>query len=75
MDSNPEEDFRSNPEYKDAYYTFIELTMSCNKEEAIASMLYWMENAIAYGIVTKNVDWMDKFLAADDLFNSLCAGI
>ena len=67
-------DLRQEQEYKDAQDCFIELTMSCDKDEATAWMKGWMEDAIAYGISTKNRDWQHKFLAAYDLFNDLCPG-
>lgn len=69
--SNPDVDFRNTEDYKDAKYWFIETTMSCDEEEAINWMNYYMANAIAYGLETKNLDWRTKFLAAYDLFNSL----
>ena len=72
--NNPGVDFRSEADYKDAKNWFIETTMSCTEKEAIGWMKYYMENAIAYGIQTKNKDWRTKFLAAYDLFNSLTKG-
>jgi hypothetical protein len=60
------------PDYKDAKHWFIETTMSCTHEESIEWMKYYMANAIAYGIQTKNLDWRTKFLAAWDIFNDLC---
>ena len=57
--------------YLDAKDWFIETTMSCDQSEAIRWMQYYMSNAIAYGIQTKDLDWRTKFLAAYDLFNSL----
>ena len=65
-------DIRGEAEYSDAENVFTELTMSCNMNEAIRWMQYWMANAIAYGIQTKNRDWQHKFLAAYDIFNRLC---
>ena len=69
--NNPTVDFRADEDYKDAENWFIETTMSCTPEEAIRWMEYYMSNAIAYAIETKNLDWRTKFLAAYDLFNSL----
>ena len=69
--SNPEVDFREDADYVDAKNWFLETTMSCNKREAINWMKYYMANAIAYGIQTKNKDWRTKFLAAFDLYNEL----
>lgn len=64
-------DFRKDSHYKECEDMYVELTMSCDKKEAIGWMQYWMVNAIAYGIQTKNLDWKCKFLAAYDLYNSL----
>ena len=72
--SNPTIDFRKDPDYKDAEHWFIDTTMSCDPEEAVTWMKYYMANAIAYGIETKNRDWRTKFLAAYDLFISLTDG-
>jgi len=72
--NNPGIDFRTDADYIDAKDWFIETTMSCDKKEAINWMQYYMANAIAYGIETKNLDWRTKFLAAYDLFNSLTDG-
>lgn len=67
-------DYKTLPDYEDAKHWFIETTMSCNKNEAIEWMKYYMSNAIAYGIQTKNLDWRTKFLAGYDIFNSLTKG-
>lgn len=72
--NNPYNNFREDDDYKDAKDWFIETTMSCNTSEAVDWMKYYMANAIAYGIVTKNLDWMTKFLAAYDLFVDLTDG-
>lgn len=72
--NNPCVDFRQDADYKDAEHWFIETTMSCDQDEAINWMQYYMANAIAYGIQTKSLDWRTKFLAAYDLFNSLTKG-
>lgn len=66
--------YKQNEDYTDAHYWFIETTMSCNEEEAINWMKYYMADAIAYGIQTKNLDWRTKFLAAYDIFVSLTKG-
>lgn len=67
------QDFKEDDDYKDAKHWFIDTTMSCDKEEATNWMKYYMANAIAYGIQTKNLDWRTKFLAAWDIFRSLVA--
>ena len=72
--NNPNVGFREDADYKDAMHWFIDSTMSCTEEEAIRWVKYYMSNAIAYGIQTKNLDWRTKFLAAWDLFNSLTKG-
>lgn len=64
-------DIRTSAEYMDTYNIFIELTMSCDNEEAITWMKSWIYDSIAYGISTKNLDWQDKFLAAHDIYKSL----
>lgn len=71
--NNSTVDLRNDADYVSAKDWFIETTLSCSKEEAIKWMEYYMSNAIAYGIKTKNLDWRTKFLAAWDLFNSLTA--
>ena len=68
------EDYKENADYIDAKNWFVETTMSCDKDEAVNWMKYYMANAIAYGIQTKNLDWRTKFLAAWDLFKSLTDG-
>ena len=72
--NNPGIDFRKDADYEDAKYWMIDTTMSCDEDEAIGWMKYYMANAIAYGIETKNLDWRTKFLAAWDLFNHLTDG-
>lgn len=66
-------DYTAHPDYKDAQNWFYETTMSCNNEEVKRWMEYYMCNAIAYGIETKNLDWRTKFLAAYDIFSDLVA--
>lgn len=71
IDYNSREDLRKTADYEDAKFWFIETTSSCIKEEAINWMSYYMMNAVAYGMETKNLDWRTKYLAAYDLFMSL----
>ena len=66
-----EKNFWQEEDYIQSKDMFIETTMSCDKEEAINWMKYYMANAIAYGIQTKSLDWRTKFLAAWDLFKGL----
>lgn len=67
-------DYKENADYKDAKFWLYEVTMSCNGDEAVKWMKYFMLNAIAYGIQTKNLDWKTKFLAAYDIFVELTGG-
>lgn len=67
-------DYHEEPDYIDAKDWMLETTMSCNKQEAIEWMKFYMGKAIAYGIESKNLDWKTKFLAAWDLFHSLTDG-
>lgn len=63
--------FRYTKEYKEASNIFIDLTMSCNKGEAIHWMEKWMIDALAYGVETKDLDWRSFFMAAYDIHASL----
>lgn len=67
-------DYKEEADYKDASFWLYEVTSSCDKKEAIDWMKYFMVNAIAYGIQTKNLDWKTKFLAAYDIFVELTGG-
>ena len=67
-------DYKADADYEDAKHWFLETTMSCDHDEAVNWMKYYMANAIAYGIQTKNLDWRTKFLAAWDIFVSLTDG-
>ena len=69
--NNPGRDFTKDPEYKDAHNIFIDLTMSCDRGEAMNWMMEWVVDAVAYGFQTGNTDWQHKFLAARDILNSL----
>ena len=72
--AHKEDSPREHEEYEDAKHTFIELTMSCDREEALGWMRFWMVNALAYGIATKERDWQYKYLAAYDLQKSIMKG-
>lgn len=65
--------FRDTAEYEDAKDVFYEVTSSCDKDEAIHWMQYFMLNAIAYGY-TKDLNWRTYFMAAYDIFISLTDG-
>lgn len=67
-------DYKEQADYKDASFWFYEVTSSCDRKEAIDWMKYFMMNAVAYGIQTKNLDWKTKFLAAYDIFVELTEG-
>lgn len=65
------ETIRQSESYTDAKEWFLETTMSCDKGERINWLKYYMINAIAYGIATKDLDWRNKYLAAYDIFKGL----
>ena len=69
--SNPDKNLRVQPKYIEAKNMFIDCTMSCDYNEAAGWMRYWMEDAIAYGICTKDRAWAYFFLAAYDIHNAL----
>lgn len=62
---------RKTAEYQNTKSMYYECTMSCGHSEARAWLTAFMEEAINYGEVTKNLDWMDKFLAAYDILDDL----
>lgn len=64
-------DYKQDPDYIEARHMFIDTTMSCNQREAVQWLEYYMANAIAYGVTTKNLDWKTKFLAAYDLWKPM----
>lgn len=68
---NSGKDLRKQPEYKEADFVYFELTGSCDRQEAMSWMKYWMANAIAYGIQTGDTKWGYFFLAAYDLMQEL----
>lgn len=71
---NKEKDLRDQRDYKDAQGAFIDCTMSCDREEAIGWMRFWMGKAIAYGLQTHDKKWGYFFLAAYDLRSELING-
>lgn len=68
---NPSKDLRTQREYREAEDIYYELTMSCDRGEALAWLRYWMANAIAYGLTTKDTKWGYFFLAAYDIQSRL----
>lgn len=60
-------DHRQNPKYKAAEDVYYDLTGACTAEEAQRWAQYWTANALAYGIQTRDMDWVYLFLAAYDL--------
>ena len=68
VSSNPNKDLRKEPEYLDAKFLFIELTMSCDESEAKSWIKSWLLDAIGYGIETKDHKWMLLYLAAHDIY-------
>lgn len=71
---NSGKNLREQKEYRDAWDSFIDCTMSCDRGEAIGWMRYWMGKAIAYGLETKRREWGYFFLAAYDLRRDLMRG-
>ena len=59
--------FRKHPKYAQAYDNYIDMTMSCDREEAWTHANHWAFKAIVYGIQSKDTDWVYLFLAAYDL--------
>ena len=70
---NATPDLRTNTKYTNAKFRFIDETMSCNRQEAIAWMKHYMSEALTGGIDTKDKSWQYSFIAAYDLYNELCA--
>jgi len=66
-------DLRTNPIYENAKNRYIDETMSCNRQEAIAWMKHYMSESLTWGINNKDRRWQYSFAAAYDIFNSLCA--
>lgn len=58
-------------DYADAKDTFIEVTMSCTKDEAIRWMIFFMHNSLGYGVMTSGDKWKSMYLAAYDIYSSL----
>lgn len=61
------ESLRSTKEYRDACNIFMEITMSCDTEERIGWMNYFMNNAVAYGIFSKDTNWVYFYSAAYEI--------
>ena len=62
---------RSKKKYIEARDIFMEVTMSCDNEERIGWMKFFMDNAIAYGIYSKDTNWVNFYSAAYDILNCL----
>lgn len=61
-------DSYQNDDYYDSQEWMMEVTSSCDKEEAIDWMKYFMDKAVIYGKKEKNKDWKTKYLAAYDMY-------
>ena len=66
--NNPTRDFRSEKEYEEAKDVFYDCTLSCDYDEAIRWMKYFVMNSIAYGNQTRDTKWMIFFLASYDIY-------
>lgn len=62
-------EYEGTPAYEDAKSVFIELTMSCDENEASQWMNHWMCNAIAYRGIEEN--WKAFYMAAYDIQQSI----
>ena len=71
-DTDP--DIRNGKDYEDVDFRAHELTMSCDREEAIEWMKHWSIDAICYGIETKDLKWKSLFLATYDIYERLDGG-
>lgn len=65
------EAIRESEAYEDELDRVYEATMSCNRREAIMWTKKFMEDAVSYGVNTKDRSWKEKFLAAYDVCNAL----
>lgn len=65
------ESIRASEEYEAATDDLLDMTMSCNRREAIKWMVHEMEEAIKYGIESRDKGWQHKFLAAYDICERL----
>lgn len=65
---------RDSAHYERVSETMIDLTMSCNRQEAIGHMDTWMAAALEQGKKSVNEDLRCKFLAAYDLREELIKG-
>lgn len=71
---NSDKNLREQPDYVQAQDAYIDVTMSCDRGEAIDCMKYFMEKAIVYGLKTGDKFWGYLFLAAYDLKKELMGG-
>ena len=62
---------RNSPEFEAEQDRLIELTMSCNRDEAIGWMRQFMGLELANMPGSYNFHWRVRFLAAYDLYESL----
>lgn len=66
-----DKDIRETEGYNDAEDELLEMTMSCNRREAIKWMVHEMEEAIKYGLTSQDRNWRYKYLAAYDICDRL----
>lgn len=71
VESKMKINLREQVKYEESKDLFIELTMSCDKEEAKRWMTTWMLSAILYGINSGDLDWRYFFLASYDILESI----
>lgn len=65
------EKLRESEAYENEVDRLIDVTMSCNRREAILWLVKFMEDAIKYGIETRDLGWKTRFLAAYDICSDL----
>lgn len=68
-------DYTLYADYQNTRFMLMEVTQSCSRAETISWLRFYMLNAIAYGITTKELDWKTKFLATLDMYRSIVPNI
>ena len=63
--------YRGTPEYKVEKDSLIDITMSCDADEAIACLRGYMMRAVFNGTGTRNDELRVQFLAAYDLIQGI----
>lgn len=62
---------RDSAEYKESMDWLLDTTMSCDRQEAIDSLISSMSHAIRFGKFTQDRSWRYEFLAAYDICKGL----